>query len=307
MKGNNLAKSKKGSVLSLPVILTAPDFEDPFGSSSEDDGDTTMTDIQNVEIFIQNARKNKRLFPDLIEPVFENNKDDKNKNKNNDERIDDKIDDKIDDNNNNNNNNLSPRNDSIQTNGNKTNLFGNVSDSDEDDGVLFLSALPGSSYQTKQSFSNFERKNQELNSHKKNSQNSQNSQQKTTTTKIPSPDSSPSLPSLPEPQLFNDSSSSSGSDSTSATSSYDTEDDEFRGYFPTKTFGDPVAIMGKQLSTVKVNCGVCLCRTKDTAATTCGHVFCWGCILGYVQVKRECPTCRTACSPSELLRLFQFG
>jgi hypothetical protein len=242
------------------------------------------------------------LFTDLVEPVVENRKDGGTKNKHDDDKITDNNNNN-NNNKNNNNNNLSPRNDSIQTNGNKTNLFGNISDSDEDDGVLFLSALPGSSYQTKQSFSNFERKNQELNSHKKNSQNSQ---QITTTTKIPSPDSSPSLPSLPEPQLFNDSSSSSGSDSTSATS-YDTEDDEFRGYFPTKTFGDPVAIMGKQLSTVKVNCGVCLCRTKDTAATTCGHVFCWGCILGYVQVKRECPTCRTACSPSELLRLFQFG
>ncbi|MDI1493317.1 MAG: peroxisome biogenesis factor 10 [Ramalina farinacea] len=39
-------------------------------------------------------------------------------------------------------------------------------------------------------------------------------------------------------------------------------------------------------------CTLCLEPMKDPSVTTCGHVFCWTCILDWVHEKPECPLCR---------------
>ncbi|KAL6716255.1 peroxisome biogenesis factor 10 [Lecanora helva] len=39
-------------------------------------------------------------------------------------------------------------------------------------------------------------------------------------------------------------------------------------------------------------CTLCLEPMKDPSVTTCGHVFCWTCILDWVEEKPECPLCR---------------
>ena len=39
-------------------------------------------------------------------------------------------------------------------------------------------------------------------------------------------------------------------------------------------------------------CTLCLEPMRDPSVTTCGHVFCWTCILDWVREKPECPLCR---------------
>ncbi|EON65790.1 hypothetical protein W97_05029 [Coniosporium apollinis CBS 100218] len=47
-------------------------------------------------------------------------------------------------------------------------------------------------------------------------------------------------------------------------------------------------INGKQAR----KCTLCLEPMRDPGVTTCGHVFCWGCIRDWVAERPECPLCR---------------
>jgi peroxin-10 len=63
------------------------------------------------------------------------------------------------------------------------------------------------------------------------------------------------------------------------------------------------------VSATRNSCGVCLniCETPAGAATRCGHVFCWKCILNWtVNVRPECPLCRAICAPQEVLALYNW-
>ena len=50
-------------------------------------------------------------------------------------------------------------------------------------------------------------------------------------------------------------------------------------------------------------CTLCLEPMKDPSVTTCGHVFCWTCILDWVDEKPECPLCRQSVLSQHVLPL----
>ncbi|CAB3380127.1 Hypothetical predicted protein [Cloeon dipterum] len=50
-------------------------------------------------------------------------------------------------------------------------------------------------------------------------------------------------------------------------------------------------------------CSLCLEEMTDTSCTPCGHLFCWECILEWLNSKSECPLCREPTQPSRVVRL----
>jgi len=50
-------------------------------------------------------------------------------------------------------------------------------------------------------------------------------------------------------------------------------------------------------------CTLCLEPMRDPSVTTCGHVFCWTCILEWVDEKPECPLCRQSVLGQHVLPL----
>jgi len=56
-------------------------------------------------------------------------------------------------------------------------------------------------------------------------------------------------------------------------------------------------------------CSICKHeRTHPAAPSTCGHVFCWRCLLQWVSaVRPECPLCRASCRPQDILALHNYS
>lgn len=52
-----------------------------------------------------------------------------------------------------------------------------------------------------------------------------------------------------------------------------------------------------------VQCVLCLEQREDTSATLCGHLFCWSCILDWLDQKEECPVCREPMTKSTVVCL----
>jgi peroxin-10 len=57
------------------------------------------------------------------------------------------------------------------------------------------------------------------------------------------------------------------------------------------------------MSCSKMQCALCLEDRKHTSVTPCGHLFCWNCILEWVQTQQICPLCRERVLPSRVVLL----
>lgn len=53
----------------------------------------------------------------------------------------------------------------------------------------------------------------------------------------------------------------------------------------------------------QATCEICSDVITAKAATPCGHCFCWDCIIRWTEMKPECPSCRTICTPSRVIQL----
>jgi peroxin-10 len=56
-------------------------------------------------------------------------------------------------------------------------------------------------------------------------------------------------------------------------------------------------------------CSICrMDRLHPAAPSSCGHVFCWSCLIQWVStVRPECPLCRSPCRPQDIIALYDYG
>lgn len=54
-------------------------------------------------------------------------------------------------------------------------------------------------------------------------------------------------------------------------------------------------------------CILCLEERHNTCSTICGHLFCWSCIMDWIDQKEECPVCREAIKKSTIVYLMNFN
>lgn len=55
-----------------------------------------------------------------------------------------------------------------------------------------------------------------------------------------------------------------------------------------------------------LRCSLCLDRRRNSSATWCGHLFCWECIIEWLQTKSQCPLCREEVLPSQIIPLVNY-
>ncbi|XP_071439134.1 peroxisome biogenesis factor 10-like [Hetaerina americana] len=53
-------------------------------------------------------------------------------------------------------------------------------------------------------------------------------------------------------------------------------------------------------------CQLCLKNRKNTSITPCGHLFCWTCVMKWLQLRKDCPICKTAVCASRITFLSNY-
>lgn len=56
-------------------------------------------------------------------------------------------------------------------------------------------------------------------------------------------------------------------------------------------------------------CSICkMERIQPAAPSSCGHIFCWKCLVHWVSaVRPECPLCRASCRPQDIIALYNYA
>ena len=70
----------------------------------------------------------------------------------------------------------------------------------------------------------------------------------------------------------------------------------------------PSASTGTGADSTSNVCSICkMERTHPAAPSSCGHVFCWKCLVQWVSaVRPECPLCRSECPLCDIIALFNY-
>ena len=66
---------------------------------------------------------------------------------------------------------------------------------------------------------------------------------------------------------------------------------------------DETTMSWLQPSQQQRKCTLCLEGMRDPSVTTCGHVFCWSCITGWLRERADCPLCRQGTGWAHVLPL----
>jgi hypothetical protein len=78
---------------------------------------------------------------------------------------------------------------------------------------------------------------------------------------------------------------------------------------PSITFEGPSSFssLSPPSATQTGTCAICQqIRTHPACPALCGHVFCWKCLQQWAASRAECPLCRTACRPQDILALHSY-
>ena len=61
---------------------------------------------------------------------------------------------------------------------------------------------------------------------------------------------------------------------------------------------------GKSIDKDSLTCQICMDKIQQPAATDCGHVFCYVCILHAVTITSKCPLCRCSLTVKKIRKLY---